>query len=149
MSGRLAQMFRNPDWPQIESLLRRARTIAVVGLSDNPARPSHGVAAGMQRLGYRIIPVTPTATSVLGERCVPDLHHLGEVLAPGEHVDIVDVFRRPEHVAPIVAECIALQLPALWLQDGVIDEAAALRAQAAGIFTVMDRCIWRDRAGLR
>jgi predicted CoA-binding protein len=71
------------------------------------------------------------------------------VLAPGERVDIVDVFRRPEHVAAIVDDCIRLQLPALWLQDGVVDEAAALRAQQAGIRVVMDRCIFRDRAALR
>ena len=75
--------------------------------------------------------------------------HLPEALGPGEKVDIVDVFRRPEHVAGIVDECIRLALPALWLQDGVIDESAAERARAAGIFTVMDRCTYRDRAALR
>jgi predicted CoA-binding protein len=141
-------MFRNPARVEIESLLRRVRTIAVVGLSDNPARPSHGVAAALQRYGYRVIPVTPTATSVLGERCVPDLQHLVDVLAAGERVELVDVFRRPEHVAALVDDCIRLQLPALWLQDGVIDEAAAQRARDAGILTIMDRCIYRDRAAL-
>ena len=94
----------------------------MVGLSADPTRPSHGVARALQRFGYRIIPVTPSAEVILGEPAVPDLDHLPEVLGPGEHVDIVDVFRRPEHVAGIVDECIRLRLPALWLQDGVIDE---------------------------
>lgn len=141
--------FLNPSPAEIESLLRGARTIAVVGLSADASRPSHGVSAAMQRFGYRVIPVTPTAPQVLGERSVPDLDHLGDVLAPGEKVDIVDVFRRPEHVAAIVDDCIRLRLPALWLQDGVVDAAAAARARAAGIRVVMDRCIFRDRAALR
>jgi hypothetical protein len=141
-------MFHNPDAGTIATLLQRARIIAVVGLSADPSRPSHGVARGLQRFGYRIIPVTPSADSVLGERAVPDLDHLGDVLAAGEQVDLVDVFRRPEHVAAIVDDCIRLGLPALWLQDGVVDAAAAARAQGAGIVTVMDRCLWRDRAAL-
>ena len=141
-------MFHNPDAETIATLLQRARVIAIVGLSADPTRPSHGVARGLQRFGYRIIPVTPSADTVLGERAVPDLDHLGAVLAAGERVDIVDVFRRPEHVAGIVDDCIRLGLPALWLQDGVIDAAAATRGQAAGIVTVMDRCLWRDRAAL-
>lgn len=141
-------MFHNPDAETITALLRRARTIAVVGLSSDPSRPSHGVARSMQRLGYRIIPVTPGAAEVLDERSVPDLAHLADVLGTGAKPDIVDVFRRPEHVSAIVDECIRLGLPALWLQDGVIDEAAAERARAAGILTIMDRCIWRDRAAM-
>jgi len=141
-------MFRNPDHTQIEQLLRTARTIAVVGLSADPTRPSHGVARSLQRFGYRIIPVTPTADIVLGERAVPDLDHVRDALRPGETVDVVEVFRRPEYVARIVDDCIRLKFPALWLQDGVIDEAAATRAQLAGIFTVMDRCMYRDRAAL-
>ncbi len=142
-------VFANPSTEQINQLLRSARTIAVVGLSADPTRPSHGVARALQRFGYRIIPVTPTADMILGEQAVPDLAHLPEVLGPGEKVDIVDVFRRPEHVAAIVDECVRLQLPAVWLQDGVIDEAAAERARTAGIFTVMDRCLFRDRSALR
>jgi hypothetical protein len=141
--------FQNPSPAEIEALLRGARTIAVVGLSADASRPSHGVSAAMQRFGYRVIPVTPTAPRVLGERSVPDLGQLGDVLAPGEKVDIVDVFRRPEHVAAIVDDCIRLQLPAVWLQDGVVDVAAATRARAAGLRVVMDRCIFRDRAALR
>lgn len=142
-------VFTNPSSEQIAQLLRSARIIAVVGLSADPTRPSHGVARALQRFGYRIIPVTPSAEVILGEQAVPDLAHLRDVLGPGEQVDIVDVFRRPEHVAAIVEECIRLRVPALWLQDGVIDDAAAQRARDAGIFTVMDRCMFRDRSALR
>ena len=141
-------MFENPSPQEIAQLLRTARTIAVVGLSTNPARPSHGVARQLQRFGYRIIPVTPAADTILGERAVADLDHLADLLAPGERVDVVDVFRRPEHVAGIVADCIRLHVPALWLQDGVVDEASAQEAVRAGIFTVMDRCLFRDRESL-
>jgi predicted CoA-binding protein len=140
--------FQNPSSPEITALLRSAKTIAVVGLSADPSRPSHSVARALQRFGYRVIPVTPTAETVLGERAVPDLDHVEDVLRPGERIDVVEVFRRPEHVAAIVDDVIRLKLPALWLQDGVIDEAAAERARAAGIFTVMNRCMYRDRSAL-
>jgi predicted CoA-binding protein len=142
-------VFANPRAAEIAKLLRAAHTIAVVGLSADHTRPSHGVARAMQRFGYRIIPVTPSAESILGEPAVASLEQLPEVLGRDERVDIVDVFRRPEHVAGIVSECIRLRLPALWLQQGVIDQAAAQRAVQAGIFTVMDRCIFKDRAALR
>ena len=142
-------MFENPPADAIAQLLRRARIIAVVGLSGDPTRPSHGVARALQRFGYRVIPVNPALETVLGELAIPSLAHLPEVLSPEERVDIVDVFRRPQHVAGIVAECIRLRLPALWLQEGVIEEAAALRARAAGIFTVQDRCLFKARAALR
>jgi uncharacterized protein len=142
-------MFANPPAEKIDALLRSARTIAVVGLSADRTRPSHGVALALQGFGYRIIPVTPSAVTILGERAVASLDLAAEVLGPGEQVDIVDVFRRPQHVAGIVADCMRLKLPALWLQDGVIDAQAAARAVAAGIFTVMDRCLFRDRAALR
>jgi uncharacterized protein len=142
-------VFVNPPAEQIERLLRTARTIAVVGLSPDRTRPSHGVARAMQRFGYRIIPVTPGAESILGEPAVPSLDQLPEVLSGDERVDIVDVFRRSEHVAGIVSDCIRLKLPALWLQEGVIDQAAAERAVRAGIFTVMDRCIFKVREALR
>jgi uncharacterized protein len=141
-------MFKNPTPEKIAQLLHSARIVAVVGLSADPSRPSHGVARALQGFGYRIIPVTPAVPSVLGQRSVPDLDHLQEVLGPGEQVDIVDVFRRPEHVPALVDDCIRLRLPALWLQDGVVDTAAAERAAQAGIFTVMDRCLYRDRAAL-
>lgn len=130
--------FVNPSADEIRALLRRVGTIAVVGLSPSPIRPSHGVARALQGFGYRIIPVNPTVVEVLGEKACPSLRDLPEP------VDLVDVFRESSHVAGIVDDCIALKLPALWLQDGVIDEAAALRARAAGLTVVMDRCLYRD-----
>jgi hypothetical protein len=130
--------FVNPSADEIRALLRRVGTIAVVGLSPSPVRPSHGVARALQGFGYRIIPVNPTVVEVLGEKACPSLRDLPEP------VDLVDVFRESSHVAGIVDDCIALKLPALWLQDGVIDEAAALRARAAGLTVVMDRCLYRD-----
>jgi predicted CoA-binding protein len=141
-------VFKNPPAENIAEFLRSVRIIAIVGLSADPSKPSHRVAKQLQAFGYRIIPVTPAGGSILGEQVVPDLEHLPDVLKPGERIDVVDVFRRPEHVAAIVDECIRLGLPAVWLQDGVIDEAAAERAVRAGLFTVMDRCMFRDRAAL-
>jgi len=142
-------VFVNPPAQEIAALLRAAHTIAVVGLSADRTRPSHGVARALQRFGYRIIPVTPAAESILGEPAVATLEQLADVLGPDERVDIVDVFRRPEHVAGVVADCIRLKLPALWLQEGVIDNEAAERAVQAGIFTVMNRCLFKERAALR
>jgi predicted CoA-binding protein len=131
-------MFENPGRDERCALLARVKNIAVVGLSPNPARPSHGVAAALQGFGYYIIPVHPAVKEVLGVKACA---RLADVAAP---VDLVNVFRQPEFVPGIVDECIALGLKAIWLQDGVIDEAAALRARAAGMFVVMDRCIYRD-----
>jgi uncharacterized protein len=142
-------VFVNPSADEIAALLRAAHTIAVVGLSADRTRPSHGVARALQRFGYRIIPVTPAAESILGEPAVASLDQVSDVLGTDERVDIVDVFRRPEHVAQIVSDCIRLEMPALWLQEGVVDEAAAERAVQAGIFTVMDRCLFKERAALR
>ena len=142
-------MFVNPPAQEIARLLRAARSIAVVGLSPDRTRPSHGVAKALQRFGYRVIPVNPFAESVLGEPAVGSLDQLPEVLAPDEQIDIVEVFRRAQHVGGIVGDCIRLQLPALWLQVGVVDEREAARALAAGIFTVMDRCLFKERAALR
>jgi Predicted CoA-binding protein len=130
--------FINPSLEEIRTLLRQIKTIAVVGLSASPSRPSHGVARALQGFGYRIIPVNPALSEVLGEKAYPGLREL-----PGP-VDLVDVFRDPSHVAGIVEECVALKLPALWLQDGVVDETAARRAREAGMTVVMDRCIYRD-----
>jgi len=134
--------FTNPNSDEICSLLRDIRTIAVVGLSSKPDRPSFRVAQALQSHGYRIVPVSPQAKEVLGELAYADLESI-----PFK-VDLVDVFRAPEHVPAIVESCIALGLPHLWLQDGVVNEEAALRAQAAGVTVVMDRCIWRDFAHL-
>ncbi len=130
--------FTNPSADEIRTLLQRIKTIAVVGLSASPSRPSHGVSRALQGFGYRIIPINPIVSEVLGERAYPSLRDLPEP------VDLVDVFRQSSHVASIVEECIASKLPALWLQDGVIDEAAALRARKAGMTVIMDRCIYRD-----
>jgi len=140
--------FTNPPREEIEALLGRARSIAVVGLSDDPFRTSHGVAAAMQRYGYRIIPVNPSIGSALGEKAYDSLASALSQPGAGNLPDIVNVFRRSEHVSGIVEECIALGLPALWLQEGVIDDAAATRACEAGIFVVMNRCIMKDRARL-
>ena len=138
-------MFDNPTKPEIETFLKRIRTIAILGLSDTPGKPSHHVAEELQKFGYRIVPVNPTAKEILGERAWPDLESALKGAGP---VDVVDVFRRPEHVAAIVDECIRLKVPALWLQEGVVDEAAAAKARAAGLFVVMDRCIFKERNAL-
>jgi uncharacterized protein len=142
-------MFANPTTAEITRLLRDAHTIAIVGLSADRTRPSHGVARALQRFGYRIIPVNPHVESVLGEPAVPALDQVADVLGADERVDIVDVFRRPVYVGDIVTDCIRLGMPALWLQQGVVDAAAAERAAQAGIFAVMDRCIFKEREKLR
>ncbi len=133
-----AMNFTNPGKSEICSMLRKIRSIAVVGLSPNADRPSFRVAQGMQELGYRIIPVRPMVSEVLGEKAYPDLASVPH------KIDLVNVFRAPEHVPAIVEECIALGIKNLWLQDGVIHEEAAQRARAAGITVVMDKCLWRD-----
>ena len=128
----------------LRELLARARTIAVVGLSDDATRPAYGVAQYMQQHGYRILPVHPTAQSVLGEKVYRTLTQ-----AAGEHtIDIVDVFRRPDAVPAIVEEVLALHLPALWLQETVVHEQAAERARRAGVLVVMDRCILKEHRRL-
>lgn len=138
-------MFENPAKSEIDSFLRRIRTVAILGLSDTPGRPSHNVAKALQNFGYRIVPVNPAATEILGVRAWPGLD---AAIAGAGPVDVVEVFRRPEHVAAIVEDCIRLKVPALWLQEGVIDETAAQKARDAGIFTVMNRCMFRDRSML-
>ena len=138
--------FTNPSRENIDRLLAESRNIAVVGLSDNPARTSYGVSAAMQSWGYRILPVNPSIRESLGERAFGSLAEAVASLPSGQGIDLVNVFRRPEHVAEVVDECIALGLPAIWLQEGVVDEAAAVWARDAGITVVMDRCIMKDRA---
>lgn len=130
--------FSNPDTEEICRLLGRVKSIAVVGLSPNEARPSFRVARGLQSLGYRIIPVRPLVDEILGEKVYPNLESLPEL------PDIVEVFRSAEHVPDIVESCINLGIKNLWLQEGIIHETAAQRAQAAGITVVMNRCMWRD-----
>lgn len=118
-------------------MLREARTVAVVGLSPNPTRPSHGVARYLQRAGYRIVPINPGHATILGERSYPTL----AAAARDSVIDVVDVFRRSEYAGGVVDEAIPLQPKLIWLQQGVLDEAAAARAAAAGIPCVMDRCL--------
>jgi hypothetical protein len=127
----------------IPELLRAARVIAVVGLSSDGMRPSHGVAASMQRAGYRIIPVNPNETEVLGEKAYSRLEDV-----PGK-IDIVNVFRRSEHVRGIVESAIRVGAKAIWMQEGVVDEAAAEIARNAGLDVVMDRCILKDHSSLK
>jgi len=133
-----------PQADPIAELLKRAKTIAVVGLSRNPLRPSHGVSAYMQSQGYRIIPVNPTIEECLGEKAYKSL------LEVPEKIDIVNIFRRPQYVEEVVGQAIQLKVPAIWMQEEVIHEAAAEKAGKAGIFVVMDRCILKEhRARLR
>ena len=122
----------------IHELLLRIKTIAVVGLSDSPLRPSHGVSAYMQSHGYRIVPVNPHITEALGETSYPSLADVPE------KIDLVDVFRRSEYVDDIVQQAIQLKIPAIWLQEGVINERAAEKARQAGMFVVMDRCVLKE-----
>ncbi|HMC91220.1 MAG TPA: CoA-binding protein [Allosphingosinicella sp.] len=123
-----------------DKILASARTIAVVGLSPDPRRPSYGVARYMQRVGYRIIPVNPNVDEVLGERAYASLRQIPQA------VDVVEVFRRSEFVGPIVDDAIAIKASAVWLQDGVVDEDAAARARDSGLDVVMDDCMMRRHA---
>ena len=122
----------------VRDLLSNVKTIAVVGLSDSPMRPSHAVSAYMQAQGYRIIPVNPLVAEALGEKSYRSL------LEVPEKIDLVDVFRRPEFVDEIVEQAMQLKIPAIWLQEDVINERAAESARKAGMFVVMDRCILEE-----
>jgi uncharacterized protein len=128
-------MFRNPPDEVLRSLLATAKTIAVVGLSPRPERPSHRIARRLQQWGYRVVPVRPAVEQVLGEKAYARLADI-----PGP-IDLVDVFRAADKLDPLVDECIARKLPALWIQEGIVNESAAARALQAGITVVMDRCI--------
>ena len=132
--------MRINDPETIRRIFEECRTIAVVGLSSDPGRPSNGVAAYMKRQGYRVIPVNPNETEVLGERAYPSLADVPE------QVELVDIFRRSSEAGRAVDEAIRAGAKAVWLQDGVIDRAAAERALAAGLLVVMDRCWLRDHA---
>jgi predicted CoA-binding protein len=131
-------LIASPQSDPITDLLRRSKSIAVVGLSSNPLRPSHGVSAYMQSHGYRIIPVNPNIRECLGEKAFRSL------LDVSEKIDIVNIFRRPEFVEEIVDQAIQLKVPAVWMQEEVIHENAAEKARHAGIFVVMDRCILKE-----
>ena len=122
----------------IRELLAAAKTIAVVGLSDSPLRPSHGVSAYMQSHGYKIIPVNPNIAEALGEKSYASLADVPE------KIDIVNIFRRPEFVEEVVDQAIQLKVPALWMQEEVINERAAKKARQAGMFVAMDLCILKE-----
>jgi predicted CoA-binding protein len=133
-----------PSPDPIADALKRAKTIAVVGLSSNLLRPSHGVTAYMQSHGYRILPVNPHLKECLGEKAYASL------LDVPEKIDIVNIFRRSEFVEEIVEQAIQLKVPAIWMQEGVVHEKAAEKARQAGIFVVMDLCILKEhRARMR
>jgi len=127
-----------PQADPITEILKTAKTIAVVGLSDNPLRPSHGVSAYMQSQGYRIIPVNPRIESCLGEKSYASL------LDVPRKIDIVNIFRRPEFVEAVVDQAIQLKVPVIWMQEDVIHQRAAEKARRAGAFVVMDRCILKE-----
>jgi predicted CoA-binding protein len=134
-------MLGMPSSPQpdpIADLLKRSKTIAVVGLSNRPLRPSHGVSAYMQMNGYRIIPVNPEIKEALGENAFATL------LDVPEKIDIVNIFRRPEFVEEVVDQAIRLKVPAIWMQEEVVNEKAADKARQAGIFVIMDSCILKE-----
>jgi len=127
-----------PQTDFVSELLKKAKTIAVIGLSNDPMRPSHGVSAYMQSEGYRIIPVNPQIESCLGEKAYASL------LEVPEKIDIVNIFRRPEFVEEVVDQAIQLGVPAIWMQEDVIHAKAAEKARKNGIFVVMDRCILKE-----
>ncbi len=126
------------DSDPIRDLLAGAKTIAVVGLSDSPLRPSHGVSAYMQSHGYKIIPVNPNIAEALGEKSYASL------LDVPERIDIVNIFRRPDFVEEVVDQVVQLKVPAVWMQEEVINERAAKKAREAGIFVAMDLCILKE-----
>ena len=130
--------FENPDAAVRCALLRRVKTIAVVGLSPNPTRPSYGVSQAMQGFGFTIVPVHPLAREILGAKAYP---RLGDIPVT---IDLVNVFRRAEFIAGVVDDCLALGLKNLWIQEGIINEPAAMRAVKGGVMVVMDRCIYID-----
>lgn len=134
--------FKNPSDEEIRELLSQSSTIAVVGLSPKPARPSHGVANYLKQKNYRIIPVNPGHPEILGEKSYPSLSDIPE------KVDIVDIFRRAEHVPPVVDQAIKIKAKVVWMQSGIINHQAAQKAKEAGLVVVMDRCLAVARSTL-
>lgn len=135
-------MFLNPKASEIRELLKTTRTIAVLGLSPKAGRPSHFVARNLQRFGFRIVPVRPAVDEILGEKAYAKLEDIPFA------VDLVDVFRASEHVPEAVESCLRIKCPAIWLQEGVVNDAAAQKARDAGLTVVMDRCIYKDYVDL-
>jgi predicted CoA-binding protein len=134
----MSRLTLPPNEPRnIGELLTKTKTIAVVGLSSNPARPSHYVASYLEQHGYRIVPVNPKYTEVLGEICYPSLRQIPD----GHKIDLVNIFRRSDAVPPIVEEAIRIGAKGIWMQEGVVHSAAAERARQAGLWVVMDRCL--------
>ncbi len=133
----------HPAWEQLRRILKDAKTIAVVGISDKPERPGHVIPAYLQQQGYRIIPVNPNLTETLGEKAYAGLR---DVPLP---VDVVEIFRRAEDVPPVVEDAIAVGAKVVWMQSGIINEAAAARARAAGLQVVMDTCMGDAHKALR
>jgi len=136
--------FQNPSPGEIKALLQRVKTVAVVGLSTDPDRPSYSVAMYLQQNGYRIVPVRPGGGEILGEKVYERLSDIPFA------VDLVDHFRKSSLVGPHIDEAIRLRVPAVWMQEGIVDQAAAERARAAGLTVVMDRCMLKEhrKAGL-
>jgi len=134
---------QNPSDAQLKTLLTNASTIAIVGASSNPDKASYGIMQKLQQVGYRVIPVNPRETEILGERSYPSLADVPE------HIDIVDVFRRPEDTPAIADEAVKIGAQALWLQTGIANEDAAARAEAGGLTVVMDACIGATHSLLR
>ncbi len=127
---------------ETREILSRSRTVAVVGLSPNPERPSYNVARYLQGQGYRIIPVNPNVDTILGQETYPDLTSIPDP------VDVVDIFRRSEEVLPIVEQAIEIGAKAVWMQEGVVNEEAARRAREAGLSVVMDKCMLKEHVRL-
>ncbi len=124
----------------ISKILKESKTIAVVGLSPEPDRPSHGVAAYLKSKGYKIIPINPAVQEVLGEKSYPDLKQVPV------KIDVVDIFRRPEFVPQIVEDAISIRAKSVWMQEGIVHEEAARKARGAGLLVVMDRCMMKEHA---
>ncbi len=133
-----ALYYTNPSDQQIKEILQKYKKVAVVGLSSDPSRPSNGVARHLQGRGFKIIPVNPKETGILGEKAYPDLSSIPE------KVEIVDIFRRPEHVPAIVEEAFKVGVKFIWMQEGVVNHPAAFSASQKGITVVMDRCMAKE-----
>lgn len=128
---------------EIEGILKEGHTVAVVGLSPKPDRPSYAVAQYLQSQGYRIVPINPNAQEILGEKAYPAL------LSVPEKVDIVDIFRRPDEVPPVVDEAIGIGAKVVWMQEGIVHDGAARRAREAGLKVVMNRCMKKEHQRLQ
>lgn len=130
--------YVNPSNEKIDDILADCKVVAVVGLSSNPCRPSYIVADYLKKKGYRIIPVNPTEKEILGEKCYPSLKDVPE------SVDIVDIFRQPQFVMPIVEQAIEKKAKAIWMQEGVVNNEAALKACENNLKVIMDKCILKE-----